>query len=347
VAVKKAGKGATRQSPRGVARGASSGTRWTMRTRIVVSALLMFLASPALAQRSHTVRSGQSLARIAARYGVSVTNLAAANRLPRDAQLRPGMELRVPAEGVVFVTRGDTLASIARDNNTTVAEIRRLNRLRPGRPLRLGQRLVMPGYQAAIEREEAASRWGTPRARGFATFYRRDMDRQFRVRLVDGRRRVQRRARERLRAIFRQREHRGGARGPAPPDRLIRILADLSDHFGGRRITIVSGYRPGSGDEGSHHADGSAVDLQVQGVPHREVRDYLMTHFNRIGVGYYPRTRFVHIDVRGRTSYWIDWSGPGESPRYQRRGDPPPADATRAEVREAMQGFELRRQGRR
>ena len=40
---------------------------------------------------------------------------------------------------------------------------------------------------------------------------------------------------------------------------------------------------------------------------------------------------FVHVDVRDRSTYWVDWSRPGESPVYQRRGEAPPSDATDAE----------------
>jgi hypothetical protein len=32
-------------------------------------------------------------------------------------------------------------------------------------------------------------------------------------------------------------------------------------------------------------------------------------------VGYYPNSSFLHLDVRGYNSYWIDYAGPGEAPR--------------------------------
>ena len=46
--------------------------------------------STARAERDHTVEPGQTLARIASRYGVSVSSLAAANGVARSAALRPG-----------------------------------------------------------------------------------------------------------------------------------------------------------------------------------------------------------------------------------------------------------------
>jgi len=294
---------------------------------------LTILAWPGLAsaQREHTVRRGQSLARIASRYDVSVANLAAANRLRRNAQLRPGQVLRIPERGVHYVARGETLASTARDHDCSVADIRRTNRLRTD-SLRVGQRLLLPGFDSVDDRQEAAQRWGRPRRPGVAHFYRRSMDRHLRVRLVNSQGRARRTARTRLRELMRYAVSR--RMGPLPPARLVEILARVSDHFGGRQITIVSGYR-GTGrgtDDSSQHTRGHAVDIRIRGVPHTALRDYVRQTFNHVGVGFYPRSHFVHIDVRDRDAYWVDWSRPGEDSEYQRRGEAPPPDATEEEI---------------
>ncbi len=293
-------------------------------------------SAPAAAQREHRVRPGQSLARIAGRYDVSVANLAAANNLRRSAQLRPGQVLRIPETGVHYVARGETLASIARDHDCSVADLRRVNRLRSD-SLRLGQRIELPGFDRVEERQQAARRWGQPRSPGVARFYRRSLDRHLRVRIVDRRGRARRTGVRRLQELMRSARTRG--LGPRPPDRLIEILARISDHFGGREITIVSGYRP-TGREtrsSSRHVRGHALDIRVRGVPNTELRDYVRETFNHVGVGFYPRSHFVHVDVRDRDSYWVDWSGPGESSDYQRRGEAAPDDATDEEV--AATGF--------
>jgi len=52
---------------------------------------------PAL--RTHRVASGQTLSGIARRYDVSVAELRAANGLKKDAVLKPGMKLKIPAKG--------------------------------------------------------------------------------------------------------------------------------------------------------------------------------------------------------------------------------------------------------
>jgi membrane-bound lytic murein transglycosylase D len=58
-------------------------------------------ASPAPARRSgtHTVRKGETLYRIATRYGLSVDDLKRANRIGRDGSLRVGQRLSLPESG--------------------------------------------------------------------------------------------------------------------------------------------------------------------------------------------------------------------------------------------------------
>lgn len=303
---------------------------------LVPTLALALAASLASAQREHTVRSGDSLARIAKRHNVSLTSLAGANGLAPDAGLRPGQVLRVPERGTHYVAPGETLGAIARNHECSVEDLRRLNRLREGRPLQIGQRLILPGFEASRERARAADRWGRPRQPGVVTIYRSSLDRRFRIRLVDNRGRVRSAAVRRLQELMRQRDGSGrlGPRGPAPPRRLVAMLARISDHFGGRTITLVSGYRETGGytRATSRHVEGHALDIRVRGVPATELRDYVRSTFERVGVGYYPRSTFVHIDVRDRNRYWVDWSRPGQRPQYQRRGDAAPEDATAEEV---------------
>ena len=293
----------------------------------VVLLLLTSLVSSAHAQQEHRVRPGQSLARIARRYHVSVANLAAANQLRRTSQLRPGQTLRIPESGVHYVARGETLATIARAEECTVSALRSANRLRSD-SLRIGQRLELPGHDTGDVRQQAQRRWGRPRSPGVARLYRRSLDRHLRVRLVDRRGRPRRVGRRRVRELMRASRTRHRM-GPLPPNRLIEILARISDHFGGREITIVSGYRGAGGNTRatSRHTNGHALDIRVRGVPNTALRDYIRQTFNHVGVGFYPRSHFVHLDVRERDAYWVDWSGPGQAPRYQRRGQAPPEDA--------------------
>ncbi|MBN2196852.1 MAG: LysM peptidoglycan-binding domain-containing protein [Polyangiaceae bacterium] len=53
-------------------------------------------AAASAGSRVHTVAPGQTLSGIAARYGVTVAALCAANHLDRHQPIRPGQELRIP-----------------------------------------------------------------------------------------------------------------------------------------------------------------------------------------------------------------------------------------------------------
>ncbi|MFN3196847.1 MAG: YcbK family protein [Bradymonadia bacterium] len=108
-----------------------------------------------------------------------------------------------------------------------------------------------------------------------------------------------------------------------PPDRLLHHLHALARHFEAR-IHIISGHRSTT-RKSSRHYQGKAIDLRVDGVDHKEVWSVLRT-LPKVGSGYYPNARFVHLDVRKRSYSWIDDSGPGEKSRY-RKGVPQPPRA--------------------
>ena len=103
--------------------------------------------------------------------------------------------------------------------------------------------------------------------------------------------------------------------------RLLALLTKVSDHFGGRTIVIVSGFRPYSAKQytrNSRHNHGKAVDFKVTGVP-TDVVFELCRQFDDVGCGYYPNSGFVHMDVRGRNTQWTDYSRPGQPPKYARK----------------------------
>jgi LysM repeat protein len=104
-----------------------------------------------------------------------------------------------------------------------------------------------------------------------------------------------------------------GARPETDP-RLIKLLSKVSDKFGSRPIRIVSGYRTRSFYQDSRHKLSRAVDFSIPGIENTVVRDYLRT-LPAAGVGYYPNSSFVHLDVRDTATYWVDYAGPGEAPR--------------------------------
>ena len=99
------------------------------------------------------------------------------------------------------------------------------------------------------------------------------------------------------------------------PERLIWYLYLIGQHFDAP-IDIVSGYRHDE-RQSSRHKKGSAVDFRVRGVNSKKVWKWCK-RFGRIGLGYYPTSKFVHLDARQKAYYWIDDSGPGEAAQYRK-----------------------------
>ena len=95
---------------------------------------------------------------------------------------------------------------------------------------------------------------------------------------------------------------------------LIDLLYHLQMKLGGKRtFEVISGYRSpatnallASISEGvarkSMHIEGKAVDINVSGVRLSALRA-AATALKEGGVGYYPKSGFVHVDV-GRVRYW-------------------------------------------
>jgi uncharacterized protein YcbK (DUF882 family) len=91
--------------------------------------------------------------------------------------------------------------------------------------------------------------------------------------------------------------------------RLLAILSHVFDHFGERRIDVVSGYR-NQRKTTSYHYKGSAADIRIEGVPARKLKAFVETlDAGGMGIGIYPITGFVHVDVRPPPSYrWTDYA---------------------------------------
>jgi len=281
---------------------------------VLACAIALSFGGAAHAEREHRVNRGQTLAAIASRYGVSVSALAGANGMggDRNAALRPGQVLIVPEPGVVFVSSGQSLASIARAHQVSAVELARANRVGERSALRIGQRLVLPGHEAAVAAKSAEQRWGAARRPGTVVLHRLVPREQLRIRLIDRRGRIPQAA---LSAMQRLLRPRGSRHGKEPHPRLLRLLAQVSDHFGGRALDVISGNRRPGGytKETSRHVAAQAIDFRIPGVPLEALRDYC-AQLDHVGVGFYPRTRFVHLDVRRTSARWTDRSGPGEAP---------------------------------
>lgn len=233
------------------------------------------------------------------------------------------------------VARGHTLGKIARRYRTSVAAIRDANGLRPGEPLKVGLCLVVPLTHRSTERQRARRLPCTPEGvdlksvdqdrRPRNAYARRPKrpgvvhivrgGRSFRGRLFDRRGKPIAASVAKVDALLFDRRT---AKTHTTDPKLLEKVVRVSNHFGGRRLVVVSGYREESSNPyttRSNHALGRAIDFRVEGVPNDALRDFCHT-LSGVGVGYYPNSSFIHLDVRTVTTHWTDVSGPGEAPRY-------------------------------
>lgn len=129
-------------------------------------------------------------------------------------------------------------------------------------------------------------------------------------------------ARKRIKDLLRDKRN---ARHKRIPERLLWYMYLVGQHFDAP-LEIVSGYRSQERNT-SRHRHMKAVDFRIAGVDPKVVWTWAK-RFDNVGLGWYPTSKFVHLDVRKTSAYWIDDSGPGQRSRY-RRGVP----QTRAKVK--------------
>jgi uncharacterized protein YcbK (DUF882 family) len=96
--------------------------------------------------------------------------------------------------------------------------------------------------------------------------------------------------------------------------RLVEVIARVTEAFGRDHVDVISGYRARPfGAPHSRHFLGHAMDLRLPNIPSKKVAAWVWKNFRGVGVGYYPKQNFVHIDVRDVDVRWVDTSLEGES----------------------------------
>ena len=95
---------------------------------------------------------------------------------------------------------------------------------------------------------------------------------------------------------------------------LVDLGGDLAGQFGRPdAVQIISGYRSPASNAALHarssgvatrslHMQGMAMDIRVPGAPLERLRNAALA-LRRGGVGYYPASNFVHVDV-GKVRQW-------------------------------------------
>jgi uncharacterized protein YcbK (DUF882 family) len=109
------------------------------------------------------------------------------------------------------------------------------------------------------------------------------------------------------------REPSTGNEHPIDP-RVLDLVYRVQTHFAAHEVRIISGYRTPRRNGTSNHGKGRAIDLVVPGATDEEVAKFAREQ-GFVGVGVYPVSGFVHLDVRERSYFWVDTSGPGKRAR--------------------------------
>ncbi len=144
---------------------------------VIISAMLLAAVSAFCEQKTHTVQKGETLYSISRQYGVSVNELRQYNGLTETSILKVGQMLKVSAETETkkentgtatastsssgkktetqpvyddyTVKAGDTLYSIARANDISVAELKKINNFDDSIVLKYGVVIKIPSKSNA------------------------------------------------------------------------------------------------------------------------------------------------------------------------------------------------------
>ncbi len=118
--------------------------------------LLVILLTHSLAQEIYEVQAGDTLSKIATKYGTSVTAISDANSITDPRKIRVGQRLKIPTQEkfassttssttTYIVQSGDTFYGISRKFGIPAQELIAANGLNESSILRVGQRLQIPG----------------------------------------------------------------------------------------------------------------------------------------------------------------------------------------------------------
>ncbi|QFG05701.1 endolysin [Bacillus phage 035JT001] len=104
-------------------------------------------SSPTSSTKTYTVKSGDSLSKIAAKYGTTVSNLQKLNGIKDPNFIKVGQKLKVSgstsssSQKTITVKSGDTVSELAAKHGTTKEKIRSWNKLDSNYTIYAGQKL--------------------------------------------------------------------------------------------------------------------------------------------------------------------------------------------------------------
>jgi len=304
------------------------------------------------AANGHVIRKGDTLASVAKEHGVTARALAAANKIGKGTALKLGRTLVIPEPEEVdeedkippaarsklvvsgekipggvrhTVQPGQTLWIIARAYNVKGGAIAVRNGIATDTPLTVGQTLFVPGAKEPVP----------VRVKGYAAqpihFVRVWNNASVATRLLNKAGRLLPDARRKVSALAGARTKTKRVKTRLLNPRLLQMVQRVAERWPGQTVEIVSGYRPRMHGRESRHSMAKALDFRIRGVSNRELYEFCKELPNS-GCGYYPNSVFVHMDTREKSATWVDYSAPGERPKYKRPADAKPDEAQDAEA---------------
>lgn len=160
-------------------------------TKILMVSCLALCSASAFSLDKHVVQKGETFYGISRTYGVTVDELCSANGMTKDSVLKVGDELVIPEKGknissssttststasttttvktdtiaaiketevrkydVYVVQKGDTLYRIAKNSDTTVNDLKKINELGEDGTIKVGQELRVPSKIKTSATEE-------------------------------------------------------------------------------------------------------------------------------------------------------------------------------------------------
>lgn len=228
---------------------------------------------------------------------------------------------------LAFDARGQRLATASLDRTVILWDARQGRLLRRLRGYRYGVSSVAfaprDAFLLSASSDATLRLWGSrvpvselfrrlpPPTLGELTLRGNTSGERLRVRVVNGAGKVLASGRAQLAAFLRS--------GPddsqhLPDAKLVQRLYQVASHFGrGREIVVISGYRSPLFNrlrtrqskqvaKESRHLKGQAIDFRISGVAITTLHRYLKKK-RWGGVGLYPDSNFVHLDV-GPVRFW-------------------------------------------
>lgn len=270
----------------------------------------LFTSVAASADVQHTVGRGHTIAAIANRYHVTEKAIIEANHLKNVKALRVGDVLTIPTKDKGGDGSKAKKADDAHDKKSTADKHDKADK--SDKHDKHGGTTAHAGKPSSRETTNFAMKPKTP---GVIHVKRIAHNEEMDIHVGDNKK--GRISPTTLKTMEKMMRAPGGMAHPIDA-RLVTLLGIVSNHFGSRKIEVVSGFRPYTPTQYTQHSNhnhGKAIDFRIVGVPNEVVRDFCRTLKNT-GCGYYPNSVFVHMDVRDQSAFWIDYSKPGEAPRY-------------------------------